>query len=114
MGEIKWCKIINEETKEVILGAGQTPEYYAAIGMEEREVEQAYTGLWYLKGFAPVKPEPSHEEIIKQQIYELEAQITARNMRGAILGDEYAINKITEIEAQIEELRKQLVELENK
>lgn len=45
---------------------------------------------------------------IEDQIIELEQQITARNIRSAILGDQYAINKMTQIEAQIEELRKQL------
>lgn len=45
---------------------------------------------------------------IEDKIIELEQQITARNIRSAILGDQYAINKITQIEAQIEELRRQL------
>ena len=114
MVETKWAKVINEQTKEVQIGVGVNDEYYASIGMTEQEVERAYNGLWYLKGYAPQKPEPTQEEIIKNQILELESQITDRNVRGAILGDEYAINRITEIEAQIEELRKQLVELENK
>lgn len=47
------------------------------------------------------------EQAKKQaQIEDLERQITARNIRGAILGDEYALNKVQEIEAQIAELRK--------
>jgi hypothetical protein len=49
-------------------------------------------------------PEPT----IDDKIVILEQQVTARNIRSALLGDEYAINKITQIEAQIEELRKQL------
>lgn len=74
--------------------------------MTEMEVEQAYNGEWYLKGYAPIKPEPT----IQDKILELEGQITARNLRSAIFGDEYAIEKIRTIEAEIEELRKQLEE----
>lgn len=107
MAEKKWCKLINPTTREVVLGAGQTPEYYASIGMTEADVEQSYEGRWYLEGYAPQKPEPTPKEIIQAQIDELEAQITDRNVRGAILGDEYALNKLQTIEAQIAELRKQ-------
>ena len=56
----------------------------------------------------PLPPEPSREEVIKKQISELEQQITNRNVRGAILGDEFALNKLQTIEAQIEKLRRQL------
>lgn len=68
-------------------------------------IEQAYNGEWYLKGHCPTKP---HNEEIQEQIAALEAQITDRNIRGAILGDEFAINKLNSIEAQIAELRRQL------
>ena len=108
MAEQKWCKLINPTTREVQLGVGQNPEYYASIGMTYDWVEQAYTGQWYLEGYAPQKPQPTPKEIIQAQIDELEAQVTDRNVRGAILGDEYALNKLQTIEAQIAELRKQL------
>lgn len=68
-------------------------------------LEKSWNGSWYVKGYAPEKP---HDEVILEQIKELEGQITDRNLRGAILGDEFATNKIRQIEAQIEELRKQL------
>ena len=103
---IKWAKIIDEDSKRVRIGVGVNDEFYASIGMTEMEVEQAYNGSWYLKGYAPAKPEPT----IQDKILELEGQITARNLRSAIFGDEYAIEKIRTIEAEIEELRKQLEE----
>lgn len=59
MSETKYAKIINEETKEVQVGAGCTEEYYQQIGMTEMEVEQAYTGAWYVAGYAPT---PSDDE----------------------------------------------------
>lgn len=45
---------------------------------------------------------------VQEQIEILENTITARNLRAAIQGDEYALNKIAEVEAQIAELRKDL------
>ena len=45
---------------------------------------------------------------IQEQIVALENSITARNLRAAIQGDEYALNKIAEVEAQIQQLREQL------
>jgi len=45
---------------------------------------------------------------VQEQIVALENTITARNIRSAIQGDEFALNKISEVEVQIEELRKLL------
>ena len=60
---IKYAKIINEETKACEVGLGTNTDFYKSIGMTEMEVEQAYNGQWYVLGFAPVKPEPTKEEI---------------------------------------------------
>lgn len=98
-----FANIINEQTKEVQIVAGQ--KMISITGATEMEVEQAYNGKWYVKGYAPEEPK---EEAVKKQIVALEEQITDRNLRSAILGDEFALNKITEIENQITELRKQL------
>lgn len=102
---IKYAKVINEETKQCEVGLGTNEQFYQSIGMTKMDVEQAYDKSWYLSGYAPQKP---HNDTILDQIKELEEQITDRNLRSAILGDEWATNKITQIEAQIEELRKQL------
>ena len=99
-----YAKVTNEQTKEVSVGLGTDVEFYKSIGMSDMEVEQAYNGAWYLKGYAPQKPEPTPQE----QIQSLEAQITARNIRGALLGDQYAIDKITEIENLIANLREKI------
>ena len=48
--------IINEETKQVSVGTGTNVEFYKSVGMSEMEVEQAYDGSWYLKGYASEKP----------------------------------------------------------
>lgn len=96
-------KILKTEIEE------KRQEYLAASnwcnnnGYHIEEDEQYYKSVQN-----PPVPEPSHDEIIKKQIVSLENQITDRNMRGAILGDEFALNKIQTIEAEIEELRRQL------
>ena len=105
MVEVKFAKVINENTYQVQIGVAGTEELYRSLGMVEMEVEQGKDGNWYLAGHTPQK---SEKEIIEEQIFNLESQVTARNLRGATLGDEFALNKIAEIEAQIEELRKQL------
>ena len=63
----KYAKIINEQTKEVQIGVGVNDEYYIEIGMTLMDVEQAYNGLWYVEGYAPIEPEPTEDEL-KQMI----------------------------------------------
>ena len=49
-------KIINEETKEVIVANEEQREHFEKLGFSEMNVEQAYTGKWYLTGYTPQKP----------------------------------------------------------
>lgn len=51
-----YAKIINEETNQCEVGIGTNTDFYKSIGMEEMDVEQAYDGAWYVKGYAPSKP----------------------------------------------------------
>lgn len=62
----KYAKIIDETTKQVQVGVGCPDEYYIEIGMTLMEVEQAYNGLWYVDGYAPIKPEPTEDELKEQ------------------------------------------------
>ena len=50
---LKYAKIINESTKQVQVGVGCPDEYYIEIGMTLMDVEQAYNGNWYVKGYEP-------------------------------------------------------------
>lgn len=52
-----YAKLLDLETKKCMVGLGDDVEYYTSIGMTEMEVEQAYDGAWYVKGYAPEKPE---------------------------------------------------------
>lgn len=70
---LKYAKFENEETKAVSVGLGTNDEFYESIGMTLQEVEQAYTGEWYLKGYAPQKP---------QEVIEAEALAQAKAERA--------------------------------
>ena len=59
---IKYAQIINEQTKQCEVGIGTNAEFYRSVGMSEMEVEQAWDGSWYLKGYCPEKPIPTKEE----------------------------------------------------
>lgn len=71
---IKYAKIINEETKECEVGLGTNSAFYQSIGMTEQDVEQSYNGSWYIKGYAPEKPQ---SEINQERINELQAYLTS-------------------------------------
>lgn len=60
-----YAKIINKETKQCEVGLGTNTEFYKSIGMSEQEVEQAYNGAWYLKGYVPKKPQNEKEAEVR-------------------------------------------------
>ena len=104
---IEYAKIINQETGLCEVGVGTNTDFYKSIGMVEMDVEQAYNGNWYLKGYAPAKPEPTIEE----QVAKLESETgLTRIMREMVLADnsgasDYVKAKAAEIEALAEGLR---------
>lgn len=101
-----YAKIVNQETKQCDVGLGTNIEYYKSIGMTEQEVEQSYDGSWYLKGFAPVKPEPSVQE--KVQKLEKEYKMN-RWQRELILAQNSGASDYNKQKAQeIEDLAKEL------
>ena len=109
----KYAKVINEETKACEVGLGTNFAFYQSIGMTEMEVEQAYDGSWYVAGYAPVKPEPTKEEIqaLRSDAYKTEVDpITCHIQR---LGDEEQTaeviteiaNLVAERKAKVEEIK---------
>ena len=106
---IKYAKIENEETKEVSVGLGSDVSFYQSVGMEEMDVEQAYNGNWYLKGYAPAKPAPT----VKEQVQALETQTgLTRAVRELVLAEgsgasDYVKQQAQEIEALAAPLREE-------
>lgn len=87
------AKIIDMNTKECSVGFGTDVSFYHSIGMSEMEVEQAYNHKWYVKGYAPIKPQ---EEINVERIAELKRLLTDTDYKaikyseGLISEEEYA------------------------
>ena len=69
-----------------------------------------YIEVWYGK---EQLTDEEHNAIIQQEIVAEENKITPRNIRNAIKGDNFALNKITEVEGNIVELRAKLREITN-
>lgn len=99
-----------EEIQEITIGTRLYKGQYT-------NKEYADTACWCNAHNAHLKDKGEYYEVVEnipyiptiyEQIEALEKTITARNIRSAIQGDEYALDKIAEVEAQIEELRKQL------
>ena len=104
---LKYAKVINEETKLCEVGIGTNETFYKSLGFTKQEVEQSYTGEWYLKGYAPSKPEPTTAE--KVQVLEQATGLT-RAVRELVLADgsgasDYVRAKAQEIEALANPLR---------
>ena len=109
---IKYAKIINEETKQCDVGIGTNAEYYKSIGMIEMDVEQAYNGCWYVKGFVPEPPAPTKEEQeqARKAAYTTEIDpLHARKMRKTILG-EWTEEDETEYLEQVRTLSAEIIE----
>lgn len=84
--EEETIKVIDEEERTETITVG---DWYKSLGMEEMEVEQAYNGSWYVAGFAPVKPDPTREEIseLREKAYIKEVDVLhARKTRKTVLG----------------------------
>ena len=65
-----YAQIIDEETKQVNIGTGTNTTFYKSIGMTEMDVEQAYNGSYYLKGYAPTQ---NLDELKSDKLSELTA-----------------------------------------
>lgn len=66
----KYCKILDDKTGLVQLGAGCSDEYYKSIGMKLRNVEQSeIDDLWYLSAKCPHYTDAEKFEIAKADKY---------------------------------------------
>ena len=82
---IKYARVMNKETKICEVGLGTDKDFYESIGMEEMEVEQAYDGNWYVKGYAPTQP---LDELKQAKLTEVD-QWTASKITGGFVSTCY-------------------------
>ena len=92
-----YAQIIDEETKQVNIGTGTNTSFYKSIGMTEMEVEQAYDGSYYLKGYAPTK---SFSELKSEKLSELTTK--AKEFEEPVNNDMYFISSVTVTENDVE------------
>lgn len=88
----------------------EKPEY----DKEEEKLVEVYTdGETITVSYEKVAlTTEEHNAVIQAEIEAEESKITARNVREAILNDNYAKQKLTEIESNIYELRQKLRKVE--
>ena len=81
---------------------------------EEEKLQEIYTdGDKITVSYEKVElSAEEHNAIIQAEIVAEENKITPRNIRNAIKGDNFALNKITEVEGNIAELRAKIREIE--
>ena len=63
-----YCKYDKNTKKCLEVGTGTNTEFYKSIGMAEMDVEQAYDGSYYLKGYAPTQ---NLDELKSEKLSEL-------------------------------------------
>lgn len=110
---ILYAKVVEGTANKCIVGLGSDVELYKSLGMSEMDVEQAYTGDWYVAGYAPTKPASVEKE---EKTQELKAQLTAideksnRSMRAILAGTATESDRtfLANLEAQAAELRQQI------
>lgn len=90
-----FAKIVNQQTKEVQVVQGT--KLAQILGAVEMDVEQAYNGAWYVKGYAPSKPKPTTEE--KVQALELSTGLT-RAVRELVLAKNSGVSDYVRAKAQ--------------
>ena len=100
-----YCKYDKNTKKCLEVGTGTNTDFYKSIGMKDLEVEKAYDGSYYLKGYAPTKSddEQALEELQKEQT-DLNAQI--EQLKDQLLTATLAndTNQIKSIKAQYQTL----------
>lgn len=114
----KYAKITNETTKQCEVGIGTNEKFYKSIGMTELDVEQGYDGGWYLKGYAPQKPQEliNQEKIAEYQKYLTDTDyVVVKISEAMVSGSKQLINELKNKYADVlnerNEARKQINEL---
>lgn len=108
-------KITNPTEKKLKELGYKTIEYTEKpnFNKEEEKLKEVYTdGDKITVSYEVVAlTDEEHNAIIQAEIVAEENKITPRNIRNAIKGDNFALNKITEVENNIVELRAKIREI---
>lgn len=114
---IAYAQIVNDESKQVFIGTGSDAAYYESIGMTQMEVEHCeWNDCWYVAGYVPPQPEPTHDEQIarlKKELKEIDEQ-SIRSLRAIQSGSgtEEDTAKLAELESQATSMRQKIKDLQ--
>lgn len=97
----KYAKVVNDETNQCDVGLGTNSSFYKSLGMTEQEVEQAYNGQWYLKGYAPKQTE---EEKLQEEVKILERQTGYTRILREIIAVTNVSQEVKDIADKIEKV----------
>ena len=89
------------------VGEGTNTEFYKSIGMTEKDVEQGFDGNWYIKGYAPEKPQ---SVISAERIAELQNRLNATDWY-AVRFAETGVEIPDEIKAERQAAREEISRL---
>ena len=109
---------ITNPTEEILKGLGYNEIIYTdkpEYDIEEEKLDEVYneSETQIIVAYTIVAlTDGEHNAIIQQEIEQEENKITARNIRTAIKGDEFALNKITEVENNIAQLRAKIRQIQ--
>ena len=110
----KFAKIIDETTKFCSVGVGNDTESYKEMGFVEMDVEEAWNGDWYVKGYAPeqvVTKEEQREN--RANAYKEEVDpITSHIQR--LRDEEQTEEVIAEIESLVDERTAKVEEIKQR
>lgn len=106
---------ITNPTKEDLINNGYKEIEYTekpTYNKEEEKLKEIYTdGEKITVSYEKVAlTNEEYNAVIQYEIFDEESKITARNIRNAIKGDEFALGKIDEVEENIQTLRAKLRE----
>jgi len=93
--------IVDEEEHTIVITYG---DYYKSCGMEEMEIEQAYSGQWYVQGYAPEQPAPTHDEQSKMRAAAYQSEVDPITCHIQRLSDE---EQTPEVEQEIADLKQE-------
>lgn len=107
---------ITNPTNEKLVELGYKEIEYTekpTFNKEEEKLQEVYTdGDKITVSYEIVAlTDEEHNAIIQQEIVAEENKITPRNIRGAIMGDDFAYGKVNEVEANIQTLRAKIREI---
>ena len=108
---LKWAVVVDSISKRCEDGLGNNEELYKSKGMTLMDVEKAYNGIYYVVGYAPIKPSIYERD---KKINDLKKQLQEYDYIGVKIATGCAtINEYSEEIKKCEKIREEIRILES-